>query len=370
MKDSMMRSATASFLGEAQIHRKNYRETQEVEKTIHNLPQILLALKKDNNVEAYTKRVQSMGMITSPANVSSVVCIGVNPETEKRISQIDDALQKGHYFEGENSRDILIGSELADILEVSLEDRVVLTVSQAQTADLSQEMFRISGIYHFNIDEMDKGMAFIRLDKAQEMLNLQNEVHEIALTFKNFSFSLNENYSFWEEYSDNQNEAVSWVKIVPQIKAVLDLSNFSIYIVAFILAGVVAFGIINTLFMSLYERMFEFGVIRAVGTRPSNVRKLIIFEAGALACLSIAIGLILGFILTFIFTKIGIDYRGIEFAGATFRELLYPVLEIRQFYLYPVWVFVFTLLVGLYPAVVAGRMSISGALRRKRNGKR
>jgi len=364
MKDSMMRSATASFLGEAQIHRKSYRETQEVEKTVHNLPGILSALEKESGVETFTKRVQSMGMITSPANVSSVVCIGVNPETERKLSQIDDALQKGHYFEGDNPRDILIGSELADILEVSLGDRVVLTVSQAQTGDLSQEMFRISGIYHFNIDEMDKGMAFIRLNKAQQMLNLQDEVHEIALIFNDFSLSLDENYSFWEEYSINKNEAVSWIKLVPQIKAVLDLSNFSIYIVAFILAGVVAFGIINTLFMSLYERMFEFGIIRAVGTRPSGVRKLIIFEAGALACLSITIGLVLGFILTFIFTKVGIDYRGIEFAGTTFRELLYPVLKIRQFYIYPIWVFIFTLLVGLYPAFVAGRMSISGALRK------
>jgi len=126
----------------------------------------------------------------------------------------------------------------------------------------------------------------------------------------------------------------------------------------------VAFGIINTLFMSLYERMFEFGVLRAVGTRPSGVRRLIVFEAGALALLSIAMGTVLGFGLTFAMSKIGIDYRGIEFAGTTFYDLLYPVLHVQQFLIYPLAVFIFTLLVGLYPARVAGKMRVADALRK------
>ncbi len=131
-----------------------------------------------------------------------------------------------------------------------------------------------------------------------------------------------------------------------------------------ILFGIVAFGIINTLFMSLYERLFEFGVLRAVGTRPSGVRKLIVFEAGALSILSIIIGSILGFIITFIVTKTGIDYRGIEFAGTTFHELIYPVIHFQQFIIYPAALFLFTLFIGLYPALIAGRMSIANALRK------
>ena len=64
-----------------------------------------------------------------------------------------------------------------------------------------------------------------------------------------------------------------------------------------VLFGVVVFGIINTLFMSLYERMFEFGVLRAVGTRPLGMARLILFEAGALAIVSIVLGAILRFYL-------------------------------------------------------------------------
>lgn len=364
MKDNMIKSATASYLGEGQIHRNGFRLTQEAEKTINNLNQVLSNLKSEEVVDYFTLRTASFGMITSPANVSSVMFFGIDPETEKYLSQIDDAIKEGNFFEGDNERDIVIGSELAEVLEVALGDRVVITVSQAESGDLSQEMFRISGIYHFNIKEMDSGFAFARLPKAQQMLEIGNSVHEIAIKFKDLKFATKEDNTFWEKYSIDDNEAVSWATLLPQLKAVLGLFWISLIFMAVILFGIIAFGIINTLFMSLYERMFEFGVIRAVGTRPSGVRRLVVFEAGALSILSIVMGVILGFIITLILTKTGIDYRGIELAGTTMHEMLYPVIHIQQYVIYPVAVFLFTVLVGLYPAIVASKMSISNALRK------
>lgn len=364
MRTNMIHSATAAYSGEGQIHRQGFRLTQDVEKTINGLEEVIVGLEKEKTVEAFTYRAMSFGMITSPANVSSVLFVGLDPESEKPLSHIDDNIQKGNFFSGSDARDIVIGSQLADLLEVSLEDRVVITVSQAGSGSLAQDMFRISGIYHFNIKEMDSGLAFIRLEKAQEMLGIGAGVHEVAIKFSSLEFAAEDNTLFWEKYSVNDNEAVSWMVLLPQLKAVLNMTWISLLFMAVLLFGIVAFGIINTLLMSLYERMFEFGVIRAVGTRPGGVRRLVVFEAGVLAVLSIAMGTLLGLILTLIVMKTGIDYRGIEFAGTTFYEMLYPELHLQQFLIYPAAVFLFTLLVGLYPAGVAARMSISDALRK------
>jgi ABC-type lipoprotein release transport system permease subunit len=122
-------------------------------------------------------------MITSAANVRSVQMIGVQPQKEKFVSKIDEAVQEGTFFQEDNPRSILIGKELAEILEVDLGDRVVVTVSQAKSGNLSQEMFRISGIFTFNAQEMDKGMVFVGLKKAQEMMNLDGGIHEIVVHF-------------------------------------------------------------------------------------------------------------------------------------------------------------------------------------------
>lgn len=363
MEENIIESATSTFLGEGQIHRKGFRQTYEVEKTINNLDDIIIDLGGEEIMADFSLRTLSPAMISSPANVSSVEFVGIEPSREKNLSKIDEAITEGSYFSGDGERDIVIGRKLAEILEVEIGDRIVVTVSQAETGDLSQEMFRVSGIYFFNSREMDRGMAFARLNKTQQMLGIEGGIHEIALKFTDISMSRNKLLPFWDRYSKNGNEAVGWNVILPQMESVFALSRFSVYIMGLILFGIVALVIINTLFMSLKERMFEFGVLRAVGTRPFGMAKLIVFEAGALAVISIVLGIILGLAVTYIFTLTGIDYRGIEYLGVTFQDLLYPEMRISQFFIYPISLFFLTCLVGVYPALIAARMSPVKAMR-------
>ena len=303
-------------------------------------------------------------MITSPASVSAINLVGVHPPTEKFLTLIDNAITEGVYFEGDNSRDIVIGAKLAEILEIGLGDRVVVTVAQTESGDLSQEMFRVSGIYRFVGEEMNSGMAFVRIEKAQEMLAIGNRVHEIAIKFTSLVYTQDPDLAFWETYSEHGNEALSWTELMSQLTVVLEMTKYSKYIMGVILFGVVIFGIINTLFMSLYERMFEFGVLRAVGTRPFGMARIILFEAGALAIVSIGLGSVLGFLVTALLAHTGIDYTGIEMMGVTMQEFIYPVLEVQQFIIYPISVFVFTIIAGLYPARHVAKMAPVDAMRR------
>lgn len=364
MEDHMVHSATASFLGEAQVHHEGFRETLDVEKTIVDYSAVAQKLGSAEIVEAFTPRVLAFAMINSPANNEGVSLVGVAPETERVLSQIDDALVDGEYFAGENERDIVIGSKLAEVLEVELGDRLVVTSTEAHTGNLAQELFRVSGIYHFNIKEMDRAMAFVRLSKAQSMLNLRGQAHEIAVKFVDAKTARDRTLPLWSELSEGGNEAVGWPVLMPQLHAAMQISGYSTLIIAIILFGVVSLGIVNTLFMSLYERMFEFGVLRAVGTRPLAIARLVVCEAAALSFISIILGVIISLLVTAIVNHTGIDYRGIEYAGVTFREKIYPVLRIMQFIKYPSWVFLLTTIVGLYPAAYAARLTPARAMRR------
>jgi ABC-type lipoprotein release transport system permease subunit len=364
MERNMVESATSTFLGDGQIQQKDFRRTLQSELTVKQPSRLIESLRQEPILEHFSVRTMSYGMISSPANFSSIELIGIDPSAEKDVSEIDEAVIQGDYFSSDNDRDILIGEKLAEILKVTLGDRVVVTVAQTETGDLSQDLFRVSGIFKFNIAEMDRGMAFVRLPKAQEMLGIGKNFHVITLVFDDPMLGLDEDLYLWKKYSQHGNDAFGWPEILPQVEAAFELSRFSTYLLGLILFGIVALGIINTLFMSLHERMFEFGVLRAVGTRPFSIAQLIVYEAAALAVLSILMGCILGFLVTYITACIGIDYTGIEYVGVTFRKLIYPVLSLRQFLEYPLWVFVFTTLVGLYPAVHAARMLPSTAMRR------
>ena len=364
MAENMVRTATASFLGDAQIHRVGFRDAQEVSLTIQALDEVTTGLAQEEIVEHFTQRVLASGMVTSPANVSAIVLVGVHPPTEQFLSQINDAITEGVYFEGESSRDIVVGAKLAELLEIGLGDRVVVTVAQAESGDLSQEMFRISGIYQFAGEEMNSGMAFVRIEKAREMLAIGNAAHEIAIKFTSLAYSQDPTLPFWERYSEHGNEVLSWTELMSQLKAILEMTEYSKYIIGGIIFILVVFGIINTLFMSLYERMFEFGVLRAVGTRPFGMARVILFEAGALAIISIGLGAILGFVLTAVSAYMGIDFTGIEMTGVTMQEVIRPVMMTKQFIIYPVWLFIFTIIAGLYPARHAAKMSPAAAMRR------
>ena len=211
---------------------------------------------------------------------------------------------------------------------------------------------------------MDAAGAFVRIDKAQQMLAVGENVHQIALEFTDPAIAQNPENSFWAEYSREGNEALGWPQLMPQMAATFKLTDVSLYVMGLILFGVVAFGIVNTLFMSIYERIFELGVLRAVGTRPFRIGEMVVLEAGYLAVIGIGLGMLLGLIITGIISRTGIDYRGIEFVGLTIRNYIYPYLRPYQFLFYPFWLLVLTMLTGLYPAFYAARIAPAQAMRR------
>jgi ABC-type lipoprotein release transport system permease subunit len=303
-------------------------------------------------------------MLSSAAGVSSVVLYGIKPETEKRISILDEALQDGDYLASDVMDQILIGSKAAETLEVETGDRLVLTMTQAETGELSQDMFRVSGIFHMGIREADSGMAFINIKQSRDLLALGQTAHEITLKFKDIKNAGDRSLMFWRRYSQSGNEAIGWRDLVPQLDSVIGMTEISNVIISLLVFGIVAVTIMNSLFMSLYERMFEFGVLRAVGTRPVNMAIIIFLEAALLSLISILIGLGLGLAVMKIFSVYGINYKGIEFAGVTITELIYPVMALRQFTLFPLLIFVFSLIAALYPAVFAAKLTPARAMQR------
>jgi len=364
MENNMVATATSTFLGDGQIGREGFRKTFEAELTINNVDEVVKDLAKEPLVDKFTKRVLGLGMISSPANVSGVSVIGIDPATEPDLSKVDEAMIMGSYFEGDDSRQILIGRKLAELLEVELGDRIVVTVAEAHTGDLSQEMFRVSGIYYFNVAEMDQRMAFVRLDKAQAMMGLTGQAHQIALKLHDNSIARVPGHDLWMRYSVNGNEAVGWTTLLPQLDKIFNLSKFGILILGVLLFAIVSLGIINTLFMSLYERMFEFGVIRALGTTPFAMGRLVIFEAGVLGLISQIMGCLLAAVTLAILSYVGIDYGGIEFAGVTIVDRLYPEWQVHQFVIYPAAVLLFTMVIALYPAIYAAKLTPARAMRK------
>lgn len=362
MVSTMVKISTQTFLGEAQVHQQGFRATNDIDLYIEDTHTLFSKIAETEAIQAYAPRVISGAMTSSSDNVAAAIIYGVDSDKEAQVSKLKQAMVDGQYLSGKES-EILLGQRLAELLEVSLGDRLVVTVSQAHGGDLSQALFRVSGIFSFNERNMDNGMAFINLSQAQELLNI-NGVHEIALRLQNLNQADDKTLLFWQALNNEKLETLAWQDLVPQLSSMLAMTEYSTLIVSTILYVLVCLGLINTMFMSIFERQTEFGILLAIGTRPKQLFIQILLEGFFIGLLSIVLGLILAFIVCYWGSITGIDYTDLEMTGLTLNEPIYLILDTMSFIKMAFATLLVTILACIYPAVHAAKLQPSFAMRK------
>jgi ABC-type antimicrobial peptide transport system permease subunit len=118
------------------------------------------------------------------------------------------------------------------------------------------------------------------------------------------------------------------------------------------------------MFMSIYERIYEFGVAKAIGTTPGQIISLVLFEAFFLALIACLLGIVLAYGASSYFEAHGVPMGRMEVAGVLLDGNLYTKVEAYQFVVFPVYVTLLTLAAAIYPAIFASRIVPSQALQR------
>ena len=363
MTKVMVGGITHTLEGEAQVARKGFRNDFEVEYTIDDPASVVSQLKENKGLKGFGPRVIIGGMIASSYNTTGSLVYGVDAKQELKVSRISEAIIEGQYLSGE-PREILIGKPMAELLEVELGDRLIITAATVDTNEITQELFRLSGIFEFGPEEMDKNLVFINLDKAQSVLGMQGNLHQIALRFTDPEDAKNKELPLFKQLTSEENEALGWLDLQPSIGAMIEMAGFSTAIVGAILFLLTSLGVINSMFMSIYERIYEFGVAKAIGTTPRQIILLVLFEALLLALTSCVFGLVIGYLLGDYFSIYGIPMGKMEVSGVLLDGNMYTQLMLYQFVNFPIYVTLLTLAAAIYPATFASRIVPTEALQR------
>ena len=363
MTNVMVGGITHTLEGEAQVTRKGFRNDFEVEYTIDDPASVISQLKENKTLEGFGPRVIIGGMIASSYNTTGSLVYGVDAKQELKVSRISEAIIEGQYLSGE-PREILIGKPMAELLEVELGDRLIITAATVDTNEITQELFRLSGIFEFGPEEMDKNLVFINLVKAQSVLGMQDNLHQIALRFMDPEDAKNKELPLFKQLTNEENEALGWLDLQPSIGAMIEMAGFSTAIVGAILFLLTSLGVINSMFMSIYERIYEFGVAKAIGTTPRQIIQLVLFEALLLALISCVFGLVIGYFLGDYFSIHGIPMGKMEVSGVLLDGNMYTQLMLYQFVNFPIYVTLLTLAAAIYPARFASRIVPTEALQR------
>lgn len=357
MMNNMKSTVTDTFIGHIQIHNPQFLDSNESEYELKIDDEEVAKIRSDQHVKAVSKRSMFIGMTSSTDESVNVQIVGIDPQEESKISIFDDRIVNGIYVTDEN--DIVIGERLRKKLNILVGDRIVLTLSHPITGELRQELFRLTGVFLTGSKELDNGVVLIHLNKIRKIIG-KEMIHEVAIVLDDEKYTALEA----KKLKNKEWKVSTWQELVPQVVATFEMSSTSMAIMGGVFALLVGLGILNTIFMNLFERSFEFGVLAAIGTKKMELLKMILSEALFLSLSSIGVGMALSVLIGTLMSLYGIDYSGIEFGEVTFTDKIYFVFNWTQFTIFPLFTLIFTLLTASIPAIKVMRTKAVDALHR------
>ncbi len=349
---------TRNKVGHVQIHYSDYLDNPNLYKTIEEDNGIQKVLKDEKKVEAYTPRIYGSGLSFYKNKSMAVRLIGIDPVLEPETTTIKERLAKGEFFEDKYAYEALIGETIAKVLKISIGDKLVV-ISQGSDASVANDLFVVKAI----MPKIEGNTVYIPIGALQEFLVLEGKVHEYAVIGKHQKNSKKIAKVLNEKIADKNIDIKPWQIVEKEFYRAMMADLKGNYFSMAIIMTIVALGVLNSILMNVLERTREFGVIKAIGTRPSKIFRLIMFEMIILSLISIAAGAVIATFTNYYFVGIGIQYsQPLTYGGITINSV-HGAYTLSSYLKPALVVFLSTLFVSMYPAVKAAKIMPVKALR-------
>lgn len=356
----MIDKFTRNRLGHIQVHQEGYLDKPSLYKTIGSPEEIGNRIDKYEQVEAWAPRVFSAGLVSITEKSAGAEIIGVDPQREEETTSFSNKVVEGRYFA--ESGEVLIGKELAKILNGGVGDEIAI-FSQAADGSIAENLYTVVGLLDMGDPRLNRSGFYMSLSDARELLVLYNQAHEIALTLHELRQVDEVTQILQAEFSDTELRVAPWQEFAEEFYRAMQADKNGMYISLVVVILVVAITILNTILMSVMERQKEYGVLKAIGTRPGSIVKMVIAETSMLALFSILIGSLITFLLNTYMAEYGLHLSSPINWGGVQLETMRGEVNLRSFVLPSITVIMTSLTVCLFPAVKAARTEPAKTMR-------
>lgn len=241
--------------------------------------------------------------------------------------------------------------------------RVILTfldINNIQTG----AAFRVSGIYRTNNDMFEAFSVFVPEEELRSLTGMpENAYHRIIGKLEDNSLTGSATAKIRESLPDY--EVLSWKEIQPDLAMFADMMQEIYGLFMAIILAALAFGIVNTMLMSVLERTKEIGMLAAIGMNRRRIFSMIMLESVFLSVVGGISGMAVSGIVIALTSKNGINLaqysEGMEAMGYTAH--LFPAIDSQFFILTTILIILTGVLSSIYPARKALQLNPVDAIR-------
>jgi len=362
--DARIDSATRTELAHLQIHSPDFLINNDIALQIPDSYELISEIEKLDSVAAVSRRLIAEPFIMAAHGTGGGKLIGIEPEREKDVTDIWMHITDGAYLEHESRMPpVVVGEKLAKKLRLKVGTRINVQMVDL-SGNLSIKGYRVSGIYRTNNANYDETTLFVKFPDLQAQLGIEeNYAHEIAVRLH--QGDLAEEVKPEIEYLAAGNYVQTWKEISPEMSYLTDSMDQYMYIFILIILLALCFGIINTMLMSVLDRVKEIGMLMAVGMNKIRIFSMIILESVMLTIVGGILGILAGSGISKIFETKPINLsmfsEGLEEYG--FAAQVYTSLRTETVITIAILVVLTAVLSAVYPARKALKLNPAEATR-------
>lgn len=353
--NNMMRNLQQVIVGSVQIHAADFFKRPKLTRDIQNVADITSALDK-LGVERRALRLRSFALAAGVETSRGLMMLGLNPDQEAETTRIAGKVTKGRFVRVDDTNACVLGATTAENLKVKLGDDVIL-LAEDRYGSLAAEKFELVGIIESGEMGIDRGLVIVPIGFMQQMLGMEGRYSEVVLQLDRERLETVA-MELRTRLEPQGYEVLRWYDMYPVMKEWVDLENGFYYIFLSIVLLIVAAGVMNTVLMSMLERVREFGVMMALGCGRVRIASLVLLESMMLGGMGVLAGTGLGMGLIYYYHRQGIDMSEMMDSVQRFYidTVIYTEIDTDHLLITVVSVLVAAALASLVPAWQAARL--------------
>jgi ABC-type lipoprotein release transport system permease subunit len=351
MVEQKITDSVNNEISHIQIHNPGFLQDQSLKFPLEGGDSLAKVICGDSRVKGASSRIKTMAMASTAVTGAGVMINGIEPGAEQQVTRIHSMLVEGHYFEKPSSTPpILISKKLAGKLKAKIGSKIVITIQNVE-GDLVYGLFRVTGIYKTSNAMFDEPNVFVRKNDLAALTGFDPAGSTEIAVLLHRTEDTGAVLPSLQALAPGES-VLPWNILEPTLKMLSSMMDQMSYFLLIIILAAMAFGIVNTMLMSILERTRELGMLMAVGMNRRKVFIMIMLETLFLALVGSLAGVAMSLVLITITSRTGINFsawaEGLESLG--YSALVYPTLYSSLYIGLGALVMITAIVSSLYPA--------------------